>query len=67
MEHFGETKVFQCYGQLGRPKGPVAPDVYTSQKNNECHSIRLKSPLEKLNCTAAVRPRPPCSGRGPEL
>ena len=33
--------VLQLLGQFGRSEGPVAPDVDPSQKNNECHALRL--------------------------
>jgi hypothetical protein len=33
------TQMLQCYGELGRSEGPVAPDINPSQKNCERHSI----------------------------
>jgi len=32
------AQVLERFGQFGRPKASVAPDVNSSQKHNECHS-----------------------------
>jgi hypothetical protein len=37
------TQVLERFGQFGRPESPVASDVNSSQKDNECH---LDSPHE---------------------
>jgi hypothetical protein len=39
--------VLQCFGQLGGSEGPVAPDVNSSQKNNECHFLVI-SPESRI-------------------
>jgi len=40
--------VLQCFGQLGRSESPVAPDVNSSQKNNQCHSIPLNDSAREV-------------------
>jgi hypothetical protein len=55
-------QVLQCFGQLGRPEGPVAPDVNPPQKNNECHSISSTSPR-----ALTVYPRGGTRGSGQSL
>src|SRR5271156_964661 len=42
------TQVPQCFGQLGRSESPVAPDVNSSKKNNECHSICLNESAREV-------------------
>jgi hypothetical protein len=36
------TEMLQRFGKLSRPESPVAPDVHSPQKNNECHSTFLQ-------------------------
>src|SRR5437588_12204546 len=44
-----------CFGQLGRSEGPVAPDVNPSQKNNNCHLIRLNESAREARDVACYR------------
>ena len=39
------AQVLQCFGQLRRPESPVASDVDSSQKNDECQWIPLNEYL----------------------
>jgi hypothetical protein len=39
------TEMLEFFGQFARPEGPVASDVNSSQKNNECHSVRLNDTI----------------------
>ncbi len=45
------TQVPECFGQLGRPKRLVAPDIDASQKNNEGHPIPLNESVLEEDAT----------------
>jgi hypothetical protein len=54
------AEMLELFGQFARPKGPVASYVNSSQKNNECHSIRLNdTPLKDIYSTAPAERQAP--------